>query len=576
MARETYEQRRERLAAIYRGEKPAPLTKGPTGGVVSPMNPAGVRNPIVGTGYTLPGDVAAVPTGNWDGMQPSKYNRLAGKPPPNFIAEVDEARNWYSPFQPIDPFGPPAVLYPRAFDYPTGTNLNVVPQRMQFFEQLQAMSRGWGLLRSVIETRKDQFMRMPWAFQVRGKPKAKSARADELTEFFRRPDGKTTFSTWRRKLLEDLFVIDAPSVYVWEALGGKPLALEVLNGATIKPLIDDAGRRPDYPSPAFQQIIKGLPMTNFDERELIYAPMRSTPQEPRFGYSPVEQIYADCVAGLKRQLYQISFWTEGSMPEMIITVPETWTPQQTAMFQAHFDALMSGNVQYKSKVRFMPGGMKPFDIRNANGEALKSDIDEWNARIVCYAFSVSPQPFVREMNRATAETATEQAEEEGLHPLMTWFKEEIMDPIVQEKFGYDEVEFNFTPEPEVDKTEQMTMVTGYVKAGIWTADEGREASGKEPMGGAAGELAVFTAAGPVPLEESFEAARAEANATPEELDRQAENHALSVQGQKKDLKAEVGKAADSLLEGGYQRGLAALARRGAARGRPRDAGGPRE
>ena len=37
--------------------------------------------------------------------------------------------------------------------------------------------------------------------------------------------------------------------------------------------------------------------------------------------------------------------------------------------------------------------------------------DEWYTRIVCYAFSIPPQPFIKEMNRATAETAKSAAEQ---------------------------------------------------------------------------------------------------------------------------------------------------------------------
>ena len=55
---------------------------------------------------------------------------------------------------------------------------------------------------------------------------------------------------------------------------------------------------------------------------------------------------------------------------LIVTVPENWGPRQIAMFQAHCDAMLSGNLKLKSKIRFLPSGMKPFDIKNASGESL--------------------------------------------------------------------------------------------------------------------------------------------------------------------------------------------------------------
>lgn len=505
-------------------------------------------------------------------IQDSLYNEIAQNTVRDAIASLDLGGNWFSPLQPVQPFGPPKVNYPRTFDYRTGINLDIRPGKLDMFTMLRGMSRSWGLLRTVIETRKDQFMRMPHAFQIKGKPRAKDPRLQELNQFFRRPDGKNTFSRWKRLILEDMLVIDAATVYVWRNKLGQPIALDVLDGATIKPLIDDAGRRPSYPDPAYQQIIKGLPMTNWSERDIRYMPMRPVPDMPIYGYSPVEQILAEITAGIKRLAYQVGFWTEGSMPELMVSVPDSWTPTQLAQYQGMFDALMSGNTNYKSKVRFMPGGMKPFDIKNANGEALKADIDEWWARLICYAYGVSPQPFIRMMNRSTAQSAQQQAEEEGLHPVMLWFKEELMDPLIQEDWGYDDIEFVFLPNPEVDQAKQATILGTYVKEGIMERDEAREQLGLDRIGGPASELVVDTPLGPMALKETVNAAKLKANDQPNDLQRTQEAHdaeigktkaetiaakrpdpkpvvaAPGTAGAKPVAKPGVGKAADPLLE----------------------------
>ena len=137
-------------------------------------------------------------------------------------------------------------------------------------------------------------------------------------------------------------------------LGGKLRNAQVLDGATIFPLIDDSGRRPDSivdvspdgvvyerRQPAFQQIIYGLPMINLSEDELIYGMMRPRPELPMFGYSQVEQILVEATEAIRKTFYQLEFWRAGSMPELIVTVPDNWTPRQIATFQAHFDAVLS-------------------------------------------------------------------------------------------------------------------------------------------------------------------------------------------------------------------------------------------
>ena len=424
----------------------------------------------------------------------SKYDSLRPNQPPPWIDDVDMASVWYSPMEPVWPFGPPYYTTPREWNYPVGYNLNFVPQRLELMGMLRGMRQSWGVLSTIIETRKDQLLRIPWTIQVRNKPRATSKSVDEIRKFFRRPDGKLSYSQWTRKLLDDLFVIDAPTLYMDRSVGGKLLNAQVLDGGTIFPLIDDAGRRPDtelrlgsdgltyeHRQPAFQQIIYGLPMINLSEDELIYAMMRPRPELPIFGYSQVEQILTEATEAIRKTFYQLEFWRAGSMPELIVTVPEQWTPRQIATFQAHFDAVLSGQLTLKSKVRFVPGGMKPFDIKNASGESLWSQRDELLVRLACYAFSVAPTPFVKQTNRATAGQAQETAQEEGLYPLMSYWKDDIMDTIIQEKFGFDDVEFTFLPRPTPDQAKQATIHQIQVNEGLRTRNEVRGELGLEPV-----------------------------------------------------------------------------------------------
>jgi hypothetical protein len=384
-------------------------------GVAPGQMPTGPQN--------LQGSRAAAAIPQQGPQYPSRYNEAANPRPPDYISDVDLSGNIWSPFQPIIPFGPPGVLYPRAFDYQTGQNLQIGSGQLTFMRMLQVLAQSWGILRSVIETRKDQLLRVPWTIQLKDKPKDKTnAKVKELLEFFKRPDKQRNFGPWLRMELEDKFVIDAANYYVWKDQGGKPYALMQVDGATIKPLIDDAGRRPVYPNPAFQQIIKGLPWENLDEREFHYAPMRPIPQAPIFGYSEVQQIYVEILQGIKKMIYKSTYWDSGNIPELIVTVPEGWTPDQMAAFQAHLDIMLAGNIPFKSRIRLFPSNSKPFDIKNANGELLKTEEDEWLARLVCYTFGTSNHPFIKGMNRAEAESSAQEAEEEGLHPLMAYVK----------------------------------------------------------------------------------------------------------------------------------------------------------
>lgn len=463
--------------------------KGPRGGNQSPVSLTPEARPTVAGG---------------DPILQSKAQ------PPNTIASVNEELNWYSPFQPIAPFGPPYVLNPREWDYPVGENLNYAPKRFTLFERLRDMSQTWGVLRTIIETRKDQLLAQPYDFQVRGKPKATNKYVEEVKQFFRRPDGKRRYDAWARMILEDMFVIDAPCLYVGDRdRAGRPLSIDILDGATIRPLIDDAGRIPDYPNPAYQQITKGLPMLNLTEKDVIYAPMRPRPNQPIWGYSPVEHIYLEVMEAIKKTFYALDFWTEGNLPDMIMSVPEGWTAKQIIAFQAMFDAQLSGNTAQKSKVRFVPDGMKPYDIKNSSGEGIYTTRDDVLIRIACYAFSVPPTPFMHTVNRATAQTAADESEQEGLIPLKAWWRDSIMNRIIQDELGYDEVEFAWQPAVEVDQLRRAQIYQIYGKTGLMTPNEIRENLGLLPMEGG-DQLLVYTNNGVMTLTDAIAAGKVQA------------------------------------------------------------------
>src|SRR5205085_5144820 len=132
-------------------------------------------------------------------------------------------------------------------------------------------------------------------------------------QFWRRPDGERPFATWLRELLEDLLVLDAPALEIRHNRAGEIVGLDVVDGATIKLLVDDTGRRPRPPAPAFEQIIHGRPWRLLTADELIYWPRSPRPHKA-YGFSPVEHIVMTVNIGLRRQLMQLKPFTVDIVP----------------------------------------------------------------------------------------------------------------------------------------------------------------------------------------------------------------------------------------------------------------------
>lgn len=381
--------------------------------------------------------------------------------------------DWFSPQQPLPPFAQEQAVG-RQWDYPVGYNVNIQPRAYEptSFAQLRALADGLDLLRLVIETRKDLMCKLE--FEIRPiDPKAEmDDRCKQVSDFLRFPDREHTWDEWLRMLLEDLFVIDAPTIYPRMTLGGGLYALEPIDGSTIKRVIDGTGRTPQPPEVAYQQIIKGVPAVDYSRDELIYKP-RNLRTNRVYGYSPVEQIMMTINIALRRQVSQLQFYTEGDAADRIMSVPETWNPDQVRQFSEWWESVLAGNTAARRRTMFVPSGVNTINTKEG---MLKDEYDEWLARIICYAFSLPVQSLVREMNRATAETAADAAKEEGLAPIMRWVKG-VVDYIVWKYFGFQDLHMAWVDEKAPDLKAQAEINKIYIDAGVKLPNEVREEIG---------------------------------------------------------------------------------------------------
>jgi HK97 family phage portal protein len=449
--------------------------------------------------------------GGW-GTQP------AGDSPPGFSrssstdrsatsawSDITRFSNVFQPdqgiFSPGYPLAPPDFERVRLWDFPVGYNTIYTPRSFEAigFEELRALAESHDITRLAIETRKDQIEKLDWRIRSRNEksPAPHAAeRINQLTEFWRRPDGEHPFATWLRQALEDVLVLDAPAFEIRRNRGGDVVGLDIVDGATIKLLLDATGRRPQPPAPAYEQIIHGRPWRLLTREELLYMPRNPRPHKA-YGFSPVEQIVTTVNIGLRRQAMQLQHFTEGNVPPGLLNAPDDWSPEQIRQFQEWFDSILAGNTGARARLIWGPSGAKYQAFKEA---PYKDDFDEWLARIVCYAFSLPPTAFTPQVNRATAQTAQETALEEGLAPLLGWVKR-LVDEVIQDRMGHADLEFAWSDVRPTDPTDQATILGNYVKDGIYSPNEARDVLGLGPVEG--GDQPMFlTAQGPVLLRDA--------------------------------------------------------------------------
>lgn len=423
---------------------------------------------------------------------------------------VDFVSSFFGPQRPIAPQAPPGTP-PRVDDYSVGINMNYQPRGEEevTFAQLRDLARVLDLVAMAIETRKDQIASIRWSIKpikIEGETKAEfKSRAESVTgvnrlmDRFARPDGQTIWHAWIRMLVHEILVIDAACILPFKAQG-EP-ALSLINGATIKVLVDAQGRTPFPPTPAYQQILKGLPAIDLTTADLYYY-QRSPRVDHLYGYSPVEQIISTINMALRRTMYKLAYYTEGNLPEAIIQLPENWPIQKIQQFSDWWNSILSGQVDQRRKAFFVPSIGGDNAISYPKEATIKDEMDEWIARVVCYAFSLPVQPFIREMNRATATTARDAALTEGLQPLMDYLKA-IFDDIIHLALGRPDLEWAWQEDDEPDLLKRAQIQDIQIKAMVKAPNECRADNGDDAVPG--GELPGFqTAQGFIALGERLE------------------------------------------------------------------------
>ncbi len=392
-------------------------------------------------------------------------------------------QNFFGPWQPIAPMAdrPEQGVIGRLVDYMAGQNLQIPPRAPEAidFPTLRAFATNYDLLALAIETCKDQVASFGWEIvpeDDKADPAAFQEEISRISSFLERPDKELDFDTWLGKFLDDNLILDAVAVYPRMDKKGELYALDLMDAGTIARIIDEYGRTPIPPDPAYRQVIKGIPAVFYTRDDLAYLVRR-----PRtwklYGWGPIEQVIMTVNIALRRQQHQLEFYTEGSVPDALISVPDTWSSQQIKDFQGWFDTILSGQTGERRKVRFIP---QASTVSYTKQNGLKDEYDEWLARIICWALSISPNALIKQMNRAAGEQIAETAKEEGQVPRLRWVAAQL-NALLRQYLGMRGVKFAWKFAKEMDPLKAAQAAQIYVQQKVVTPDEVRTDLGKPAL-----------------------------------------------------------------------------------------------
>lgn len=461
-------------------------------------------------------------------------SRLVSRHNPQTAMSNGDMSNYFGPGISVAPIAPPGTEA-RGWQYWVNQNMVFTPRPDAEFtaQQLRSLSL-YPLHRIAIENAKDIIANLPRQIRAKKKPGEKNSDVDKrskgdttlkmLNDLFDCPDGEHDWATWIREWLEYVYTIDAASVLVRRSRGGKPGQLRVIDGAFITRLVDEWGYTPqptDNPPWAYQQLwsgtpstIGGIPFTNLTMNDLVYRPRNIVPRNTvssfLYGMSMTEQNAEEIQLGQARLDFVLAWYISGQMPDLLHVVPPNVSPDQISATQKTIEAELSGQAFKRSGTirliqgfvdRAQPGASSGDQFVNPKEKLFADPFDEMHIRKIFYGVGVSAQRILKQMNRASAQSNQESAEEEGTMPVALSAAGMVNWIIAKHfGFGFNEYELTFDAQKELDVVKRSTADKNDVDSGIITRDEARTARGLDEVGGDAAELMITTATGTVPVD----------------------------------------------------------------------------
>lgn len=429
------------------------------------------------------------------------------------------------PFTPGNPLIPGAInpvredgrADPRRYEYQVAQNINITPTKLVPFQTLRQTADQVDIIRRCLEVIKNKITAMNWDIvlsedasekisatsgkdHVRAMADARDKYTEDinrLREFWEQPDRANgyTWADWLNIFLEDNLVLDAVAIWPQKSVGGDLYGFQLLDGSTIKPLIDDRGMRPMPPNPAFQQILFGFPRSefmatndsenadgDFTSDELTYL-VKNRRTWSVYGFSPVERSLPLADIYLRRQDWIRKEYTDGVTPELMMKTDANFgnNPDLIRAYENIYNDDLAGQTAQRMRVRILPSGFDPVQPEGY-GEKFKDVLDNYLITSICGHFGVLPSEIgfsgsgsLGASGLQTGETMSGEAI--GITPLTQWISRQLTNLSYLYLGMPRELEFKIMFESKIDTEGEARKTDIELKNGARTVNEARSDMG---------------------------------------------------------------------------------------------------
>ena len=328
----------------------------------------------------------------------------------------------FGPGQPITPRSGYSQR-PRSMDYPIAVNTNLSPRERWGRTPLlviKGIIDAYDIARMCINHKIDEIRSMePLFVPAKGISGDVDDALDTASLIMSSPDRENDWLGWIGILLENALRYDAAPLYRRRNRFGEIIGFENIDGTTLFPFVDEHGRRPLSPAPAYFQKIQGMDDVHFTAEDVTYNRFRPQADSP-FGLAPIESILLTANTDIKFQWHFLQMFTEGSIPGGFMELPpDISSPDQVGEWQDYWDSMTLGDQSILHKLVAVPGGSK---ITETRPKTFDKTFPQYLAVRTAGAFGVVPQDIgiIEDVNRATGETQTDLQFRVNTLPWVLW------------------------------------------------------------------------------------------------------------------------------------------------------------
>lgn len=344
------------------------------------------------------------------------------------------------------------------------------------FSQLRELADQADLLRMAIEAVKNSVRAQDWSLKSTDQREV----PPEATKRMEKPDGESDWDVFSAMVIEEVLVTDNLHLFPWWK-GGKAERFEVIDGDTITPKPDQAGRFPVPPGIAFQQI-GATGQKNFTTDQLWYLPQGKRIKTVR-GYSAVERVVNRATINMTKTIKDLRRWLQGGHPGALVFAPDGMTSTEAEAWQKVMDDAARDQV-FENRVKIMPPGAKAIQLQPPK---FDKEHEEILIRVIYANFGVDPTSLISQVNYSTANALERWAALQGLRPWL-WTLQSMSNRML-EAAGWPWVKFEWNAARDAATAMEKEAITKDFRSGLVSWEDAREKLGLAKDSGDGGEEA---------------------------------------------------------------------------------------